>query len=1500
MHHCPESFGAAIDAYRGRSGRHRRFCARAVVILIASFAFVCGAAAQNVMVPAAGPDPMDASAAPMSQYGNVSFFSQDLGTVLRLRYNTESYGQDRQGNFDIGSMQVVTFEDAAAFLDGQVTMNDVNGVGFNIGIGYRMVGFPPYAMDTGRVEGISLWVDGTHTDAGNFFPQVGISLESLGELWDFRANGYVPVGKQDQIGEFEPTGETGFFGNSLSQLTQAVVDSSFTVGEVEVARRLGVERDAWAFAGPYFLTNDDEDSAGGRVGVRGYAYPDLLVQMAVSHDEIFHTNATFAVQWFVGRTRTNYEPACDVRDRLREPVMRNDYVALGKGTQAGGIALTNPDGSALRIVHVDSNAPAGGDGTFENPYNEINQANGAGSLAGDIVFAHSESVFDTSIILKDNQRFLGEGDNVTFTVNTLQEGSVTIPESSPGARALARPMIVAALGDAVTLADNNEVANFDIDGQNVTARAIAALAGGAGNPILHDLAISNTTGDGIAFTPKTIVNPNNAAQMAVRGNVTITDVTFDTIGGDDIDINSFTATDVTDPNVTLQETIAITDVSSLNGNGAGLRLQNTHSAGTATLTNYTNGNATAGSGGGLVGQGVLRFNDIAGDITVNNADIKNNTGFAFDFLNVATTTAVTLGTNSSYDGGAGAAGGLRADNFDGTLTASNTTFTGGTLSGASLLNDSDGTFNFQSTVTFASITGTAFEINGDTAGGGTDLFGGSVTVAGTITNDTNRSVTVENVTTGADISFNGNITDTGTGLFVNSNSGGQVTFAGDLAMTIDTAGATAVAVTNNTGASVDFAGDMTIVSTSTANGFVATGGGTLSAPSTTNSVSTATGQPVQITGMTIAAAGVHFADVNRTAAAGTNAIQLENNTGGPITIGNTTDSAGDAGTIVGGTVDAIRIVDSANVSVNGIRVNNTAAVSGVFVQKSNAAAMITNLSDLELNGGDIGVETIGGGTGAVTMTINDTAINSPTSRGLLFDNLDVGTVNVNAVTIDGNNANAAAQGVLINDSNASFTFDAATSIREFSSTDFEVAGGAGTVSFAGDIINSTTVNPGDTTGRSVHIHNVTGGTTTFTAASSINDDNQGMLVTANTGGTHTFLGNNDFNTGANDAVTVTNNTGATVSLSDLAITTTSGKGFTATGGGTVTVLGTTNTIATTTGVGLDIEDMTIGAADVAFQSVTVNGAVNGVVLRNLTGAGGVAIGNAAGAQNSGGTLTTTADAIVLENTADVDLRHMQIVSAGGQGVNIDQTAAATTTMDVTIQDLNLDASTGTGISVLGANNAQIFNLRLTDSDLEENVDMSITGSGAFNMLVANNDINTAGTDIAFALSFSGSAANGDLTFNGANNFVATNASALSITTAGATFKTIDLLVEDSVFSNSSADPGVEFLSAGNTLMNATIRSNVFDNAGAGTDFAIDANGAQARIRMNLGGDVAADFNTAAGSGDYQVTVAGGATFDVFDRDDTFNDLRNNGDVVPNPNAGAFNNTAVAPPLPVVP
>ncbi|MCI0331630.1 MAG: hypothetical protein L0228_00215 [Planctomycetes bacterium] len=1395
----------------------------AILVAGACLAATGVSSAQDVVMPGVGPAGMDNSAAPMSHYSEGSYFSQDLGTTLRLRYSTESYGQPDSGNFDIGTMQVFPLDGSAAFFDGQVTLNEQQGVGYNLGVGFRAMHFPALARDAGRIAGVSLWTDGTSTDGGNFFPQIGLSLESLGDMWDFRANGYLPLGPQDQIGEFVPTGVTGFEGFSISELTQAVLSTSYSVAELEAARRLGSERDAWAFAGPYFVGNDDDDSVGYRIGVRGYAYPDLLLQIAVSDDEIFKTNAAFSVTWFVGRTRTDFQPACGVPDRFREPVMRNDYVALAQSFVQGGIPLTQPDGSALRIVHVDSDAPDGGDGSFENPFNMLTDINGGGSMEGDIVLAHALSVFtgEGSVTLKDNQRLLGEGNGVEHTVATAEEGTIVIPETFAGARAAARPMLLgpAPGGDAIILADANEVNNFDIDGQGVTNRAIASPGTGSGNPVLRNLAISNTVDDAIALTPLSFVDTNdvdndgNVTETIVRGNVTIDDVVFDNIGADDIDINAFTTTDITLPNTTLQEVITITDVSSTNNNGRSIAIANTHSGvgRTATVNNFT------------------------------------------------------------WDGGTTGLGGIVLTNFDSTFNATNSTLTNGAVAGAGaqILGDSDGTMTFANTVVFNFVDGTAVDIDGDD--GGTDALGGTIAVNGVINNDTGRSVSVRNVGTGANIDFNGNITDSGTGILVDSNSGGTITFIGTLDMDIDTAGGTAILATDNMGATVEFTGPVNINNTGDARGLVATGGGTLRYSNTGNAITTETGQVVVVQNMTIAGQGVIVNDINRTAGDDTAAVQLEDNTGGPIVLGDVTSAmAGDSGTLEGGAADVVVINDSANVTLSGVIINNAAGFSGVHIEKTTAGTQTTNLNDLDINNGDRGVEVSGmAGAGALNMSINDTTIDTPTNIGLSINDVDTGTSAFNNVDIDGNNVGA--KGVVIANSNATFNFDANSEIREFDSTDFEVTGAgstsAGTISFAGDIVNSSAVNPGDTSGMSVHIHEVTGGAITFTAASSINDNNEGMLVENNTGSTIQFQGDNDFNTGANTAVTIDNNAGATISLSNLNIDTTTGNGFVATNGGTLTVLGTTNTIDTEDGVGLQIEDMTIGGtapAGVSFQSVNViSGITNGIVLRDLAGTGQVSVGNVGGAANSGGALTTAGDAIVLENVANADFNHVQIVSAGGIGVNIDHTAAATNTMDITFNDLNLDLTTGLGMDVDGAS-AQTFNLRINNSDIEESVVMDNTGAGAFRILLDNTDVTTTGTDEALQVTLGGSTADADLTIQNGSALVAANARALDMAVNGGG-SSVEILLEASTFTSAMAED-VSIVNNVGDATDATIRNNTFSNSAAAEDVVILSSGSAGvgtRLDLNLVNNGLAGSTISL---ETMGTAAGTFNFGVVDRD----------------------------------
>ena len=1163
--------------------------------------------------------------------GCASYYSQELGTLLRVRYNTESYGQDQRGNLDIGSMQVFNYDDAITFIDGQLTLNDVQGPGFNIGVGCRWLDVVPFPWEPERMLGVSLWADGTSTEANNFFPQVGISYESLGDMWDFRANGYIPLGKQDQTGKYVSTGEIGFERNFLSELTQATVDHSLNVGEFEVARRLGAERDAWFFAGGYALVNDTVDTGGYRLGLRGYAYPDVLLQIAISDDDLFQTNAAFSLTWFVGRTRTDYHPTCGLPDRFREPVMRNDYVALTRTTATSGIPLTDTNGDTIRFVHVDSDAAAGGDGTYENPLNDLDEIHD-NSQTGDIVLAWAESQFTgESAVLRTDQRFLGEGDDMTFTVTTSEQGTIDIPETSPGARSGARPIIQDSVGDAITLADNNEVANFTIDGG---ANGIVTGANPTTLANLHDLGLQDIVGSGIQIT------------NVEDGTITIADVT---------------------------------------------------------------------STGG--------------------------TGFALDFLNIENvdgTSTVTV-DSFAYDGGAGAAGGIRMDNFDGDFVLTNSTLTGGTQEGVSILNESSGTFDFTDTNnTFDDIAGTTFLVNGDTLGGGADNFTGIMFVFSDFTSDAGHSVEIRNIGDGAELRFDGAITDNGTGLLVDSSSGGNVTFNGD--MTFDTGTDDAVTLTDNTDTTIDFAGELDITTTS-GTGFLATGGGNLTASTTTNSVETTSGIAADIEGMTIGSTGVTFAEINSTAAA-SSAIIAKNNTGGAIVFGTLTTEtvAGDNGTITtaaGNTDDTIVIENSANVAVSGLTINNGSNdIAAVAVTHDGTDAMTVDLNNLDINGGARGIAVTGGSSEDLTMTVNDVNVNSSTDVALGFTNVDNGTVAVNNVVLDGNNVNGNARGYVITNSDATFTSDSHTDdqtiIREFSGTDFEVSGGEGTITMDGDIVNSTAQHAGDTSGKSIYIHAISGGSVDMTGE--VTDDNAGIHIADNTGGDITLRGTYTLGDAANERITVENNSGdmslivsdatietsgggilvsgnsdtvsasfnttdidttsgtgagvvisgngadTTTSFFGLTIATATGDGFNASNGGNLTVTGADNTIDTGAATALTIDGMDV-VTGVTFESVSANGGTNGIVLNDVTGSA-ITIGDNTGTAGDGGTIqNTTGVGISITDAANVVLNDVTVDTAGGDAVAIEH--STTDSMSVTLNDLNVD-TTNDGLLVDGS------------------------------------------------------------------------------------------------------------------------------------------------------------------------------------------------------------------------
>ena len=153
-------------------------------------------------------------------------------------------------------MQVASFEDAIAFFDGQVTLSDVNGVGYNLGVGFRWLHWAPFPHRAGADHRLQL-LGGRHEH------RVG-QLLSAGRRELRIARRHVgsarqrlhPHSARSRSSARSPRRATIVFNENFLVL-EAIADrnTSFNVAEAEIARRIMPDRDAWAFAGPYVLAN---------------------------------------------------------------------------------------------------------------------------------------------------------------------------------------------------------------------------------------------------------------------------------------------------------------------------------------------------------------------------------------------------------------------------------------------------------------------------------------------------------------------------------------------------------------------------------------------------------------------------------------------------------------------------------------------------------------------------------------------------------------------------------------------------------------------------------------------------------------------------------------------------------------------------------------------------------------------------------------------------------------------------------------------------------------------------------------------------------------------------------------------------------------------------------------------------------------------------------------------------------------------------------------------
>ena len=329
--------------------------------------------------------------------------------------------------------------------------------------------------------------------------------------------------------------------------------------------------------------------------------------------------------------------------------------------------------------------------------------------------------------------------------------------------------------------------------------------------------------------------------------------------------------------------VTIDSISSTNSASDGLLLRSV--SGSFTVTGLTTVNNAAGVGVNIQNSpAAYTF----GNVTVNN---RNSTGISIN--------AISGGVQN------GQFGNVTINNQNASATSAfgidNVVTGGSTITVASVAINNGGANS--STIALQNNDGATININGGNVQNATGASvrisnsTGVATYAGSITNTVGRSVQVENNGGGGVTTFSGNITDSGTGIFVDNNDQGG-------------------------NATVNFTGSLSL-NTGTNNAFTAIGGGIVNATNTASTVNTSTGIGVLIENTAIGGSGVTFRSVSVNGA--NIGILLDTTGSGSFNVtGDGTAVNNNSGGTIQNTISAgIRLVDASNVSLNQMRIRDT-------------------------------------------------------------------------------------------------------------------------------------------------------------------------------------------------------------------------------------------------------------------------------------------------------------------------------------------------------------------------------------------------------------------------------------------------------------------------------------------------------------------------------------------------------------------------------------------------
>ncbi|MCP5506038.1 MAG: right-handed parallel beta-helix repeat-containing protein [Chlamydiales bacterium] len=313
--------------------------------------------------------------------------------------------------------------------------------------------------------------------------QAGVGVEFLSNILDFRINGYFPFGDKTYLSSAKFDRFEGFNVYAkekvkVSQTSMYAEVGGFIPGPFKVV-------DLYAAVGPYYLFTrsytrfqgfQEKTPAawGGKLRLAAKAWDGIDFGMDVTYDHIFKWNVqgyiTLSYPFGPANTRKEgkrwkrmyktekCERVADFRRMMTQPVERNEIIPVLEKHLV--FALRNPEDTALLLdcIFVNNLAPAGGDGSFENPFNTLQQAEAA-SIPFDCIYVYGDGPNYTvdganGFSLQEGQRITGSA--IAFD---LCDCGVIFPPQTVNAPVVEQ---VQGGGAIFTLADQTLIQGFEL------------------------------------------------------------------------------------------------------------------------------------------------------------------------------------------------------------------------------------------------------------------------------------------------------------------------------------------------------------------------------------------------------------------------------------------------------------------------------------------------------------------------------------------------------------------------------------------------------------------------------------------------------------------------------------------------------------------------------------------------------------------------------------------------------------------------------------------------------------------------------------------------------------------------------------------------------------------------------------------------------------------------------------------------------------------------------